>query len=121
MTQTDSAAVRERFALLAGLGEEEAARCAPLCGEALAELLGRKKDGCGEEADAPIRMAAAALAFYRWTLAEDARRESSFSAGDVKVTREPGASAAKELLCQALSAAAPYLRDPSFRFLRVRT
>lgn len=119
MTEPDSGAVLERFALLSGLGEEEAARYAPLCAEALGELLRRERKDCGEGAAEPLCMAAAALALYRKTLADDACRESSFSAGDVKVSRSgPGAPAAKLLLRAALAAAAPYLGDPSFLFER---
>ena len=121
MTEPDSKAVLARFELLSGLGEEEAARYEPLCEEALAELLRREKKNCGEEAAAPICMAAAALALYRKALADDVCRESSFSAGDVKITRSgTGASPAKNLLRQAGAAAAPYLEDSSFLFERTR-
>lgn len=121
MTGPDPEAVLERFALLAGLGAEEAARYAPLCAEALGGLLRREREGCGEEAAAPLCMAAAALALYRKALADDACRENSFSAGDVKVSRSgPGAPAAKLLLREAEAAAAPYLEDPSFLFERTK-
>lgn len=120
MTEPESGAVLERFALLADLEKKEAARYAPLCAEALSELVHRKKAGCGENADAPLVTAAATLAFYRKTLADDARGESSFSVGDVKVTRSgPSAPAAELLLRAALSAAAPYLEDPCFVFERI--
>lgn len=116
----EAGAVTVRFALLAGLGEDEAARYGPLCEEALSELLRREKPGCGEEAGAPLVMAAAALALYRKTLADDAREDCSFSAGDVKVTRSgPGAPAAEKLLRASLSAAAPYLEDVCFVFGRI--
>lgn len=47
---------------------------------------------------------------------------SSFRAGDVAITQNPTASAAltETILCDALQAAAPLLRDREFAFMRVK-
>lgn len=110
MADISAADVLERFALLAALPEPE--EFLPLCGDAAAELSGAQRDSCGAEAQGALVSAAAALAFYRWALAQAATEAGSFSAGDVKVTADSGrASQARRLWREAIASAAPYLKD----------
>lgn len=110
MTGISAQDVLERFALLASLPEPE--EFLPLCGDAAAELSDAQRDSCGAEARGALVSAAAALAFYRWTLAQAAAGAGSFSAGDVKVTADSGrASQARRLWREAAAGAAPYLKD----------
>ena len=118
MTQISAQAVLERFALLASLPEPE--EFLPLCGDAAAELSSAQRDSCGAQAQSALISAAAALAFYRWTLTQAATGAGSFSAGDVKVTADSGrVSQARRLWREAAASAAPYLQDGSFLFGRI--
>lgn len=105
-----------RFALLAGLTDEEAAKYAVLCEDAMAQVLQRAAD-TGEAAQKPLCGAAAALALYRWALARAASEPEEFAAGDVKIGKgNLSPDAAKEMWEQAAAAASPYLRDDNFWF-----
>lgn len=106
----------ERFALMTGLGSEEAEKYSVMCEDAMAQILQRAAD-TGGTAQKALCFAAAALALYRWALACAAAEPGEFSAGDIKITRGGvSPSAAKEVWEQAAAAAAPYLRDEAFYF-----
>lgn len=108
-----------RFALLAGLADEEAAKYAVFCEDAMAQVLQRASDA-GEAAQKPLCAAAAALALYRWALARAASEPEEFTAGDVKIGKgRLSPAAAKEMWEQAAAAASPYLRDDDFLFQRI--
>lgn len=118
MIALERPAVLARFALLAGL--DDAQPCLPLCEDAAARLERQEREGCGEEALAPLTAAAAALAFYRYALAQAGGLPGSFSAGDVRVTAGAANTApARALWRESLAAAAPYLKDGEFLFRRV--
>lgn len=76
-----------RFALIADLGQEEAAPWISICSEAADEIRSLLKDLL-TEADNSTRLnaAAAALTFYRYTLYRaSGAGMNDFSAGDIKV------------------------------------
>lgn len=109
-----------RFAQLAGLNEDEAAPWENLCRDALAELSANVRPGA-VGGEALLNAACAALAFYRYSLVQAAGAESSFTAGDMKITTgTQGVAVAERLWNTARCAAAPYLRDEAFCFRQVR-
>lgn len=114
--------VLRRFARLAGLTEEEAAQWQDLCGDAYVLLESQRK----EERNASnvgdlVCAAAAALAFYQYTLHQNATNEYSFTAGDIRVIRnKTSVESAKKFWLQARSHAAPLLNDPEFCFWEMK-
>ena len=64
----ETQAVFEQFALLTGLGEQEAGKYRPLCENARAQVMGIAKPDIGTAGELVLCSAAAALAFYRWAL-----------------------------------------------------
>lgn len=101
-----------RYAQLAGLEEEDAARFAGLCGQAQDDIsarLTRKPEG--EREEGALNAAAAALAYYRSCLSLAARSED-MKAGDVSVTTDRKAVSACALaLWQEAEAQAACLLD----------
>lgn len=116
MITIDESDVKARLARMAGTdgnGEQYTA----VCTDAAAEIERGERDGCGPESSGPLASAAAALAFYRVTLANACA--GSFEAGGVKVA--PGqaeVASARRLWRESLAAAAPYLADTCFLFRR---
>lgn len=114
--------VLRRFASLAGLSQEEAEQWQDLCGDAYVLLESQRREertvaGVGDL----VCAAAAALAFYQYTLYQSAMGENSFSAGDVRITRNTNnAGQAKEAWLQARSNATPLLKDPNFCFWEMK-
>lgn len=66
-------ALMERFSSFSGLSEEEARRYHGLCQDAAAQVNGMAKESLTEREESLLYGAAAALAFYRWSLLEGAR------------------------------------------------
>jgi hypothetical protein len=119
MITLDSKDVLSRFALLAGL--DGGTEYLPLCEDAAAEIERGERETCGSEALGPLTAAAAALAFYRWALAQAGGTAGSFSAGNVKVSSGAGNIRPARLLWrEAKAAASPYLADSGFLFRRER-
>ncbi len=117
MTALDRAAVKARFALLAGLDGAEPYE--PLCEDAAAQIERREREGCGEEALGPLTAAAAALACYRFSLARAGGGGGEFAVGDVRVKAgDSGVAPARGLWRESLAAAAPFLTDAGFLFRR---
>jgi hypothetical protein len=116
MIEIDADKVAARFAVLAGLNTDDAEQYRTLCMDAAAELGRGERAGCGPEASGPLAAAAAALAFYRFTLLLECG--GSFEAGDVKVSPGGGSASARKLWRESLAAAAPYLVDACFLFRR---
>ncbi|QNK39315.1 hypothetical protein [Caproicibacter fermentans] len=112
--------VLSRFAALSGREDVETYRT--LCGDAAGEIGRVQRDSCGEDGRPALTAAAAALAFYRYTLARAGVGAGSFAAGDVKITEQAGnPSSAKALWNGAAAAAAPFLTDGGcFLFGRIR-
>ncbi|HEX3017878.1 MAG TPA: hypothetical protein VHP31_08515 [Caproicibacter sp.] len=110
--------VLTRFALLSGM-DSGAEKYQPLCSDASAEIERSERDGCETEASGPLTAAAAALAFYRFSLMQAAQSTGSFEAGDVKITpAKPNPQSARKLWSEAAAAASPYLSDVGFLFRR---
>ena len=114
--------VLRRFARLAGLTVEEAEQWQDLCGDAYVLLESQRKN----QKDAScvgdlVCAAAAALAFYQYTLHQNAANEAAFTAGDVRISHN-GKSVewAKEFWLEARSHAAPLLKDPDFGFWEMK-
>ncbi len=114
--------VLRRFARLAGLTEEEAAQWQDLCGDAYVLLESQRK----EQKDAScagdlVCAAAAALAFYQYTLHQNATSEADFTAGDVRISHNSkSVERAQEFWLQARSHSAPLLKDPDFCFWEMK-
>lgn len=118
MITLDANGVAARFALLTGLGDA-AKQYQSFCEEAAKEMERGERDGCGPDASGPLTAAAAALACYRYVLADGCGGAGSFEAGDVKIA--PGkrdSASARKLWRESLAAASPYLADTGFLFRR---
>lgn len=114
-------AIQERFLCLSGLSPQEAQAWLGLCEEARQELSAQvlREE---ESAATLLNAAAAALAFYRFTVAQSSGTESGFTAGEVRVTKSlAGMEAARRLWQEARRAASPYLCDREFYFGQVRS
>ena len=111
------------FARLAGLTEEEAAPWSAWCLSAQAELAARLRGGVSwQEEHTRLAAAAAALACYRYRLAEQTIDPfQSFSAGDVKLGRSASAviGASDRLKVEALRSVGDLLEEDAFLFWSV--
>lgn len=111
------------FARLAGLTEEEAAPWSAWCLSAQAELSARLRGGVSwQEEHTRLAAAAAALACYRYRLAEQTIDPfQSFSAGDVKLGRSASAEigASERLKDEALRSVGDLLEEDAFLFWSV--
>lgn len=113
--------VLKRFARMAGLTGKEAEQWRDLCGDAYVLLESQRRKGRTAGPGDLIYAAAAALAFYQYTLYQNAAGEAGFSAGDVRITRNTNSvEQAKEAWIQARKNAASLLRDPNFCFLEMK-
>lgn len=113
----EQALVWERFCTLAELEDESAQRYKAICETAVRQIEGLKRPQAGPEADWFLTEAAAALAFYRWTMQNAALGLDGFTAGEVRVERSGANIAfARTLWQEAETAAAPYLQDVNFVF-----
>jgi hypothetical protein len=100
--------VMERFTLMADLDSGDAAKYQPLCEDAIEEINRRiiRDDAAAQNI---LCAAAAALALYRWALMTASADLGSFSAGDVKITKNgSNVAMAKEVWGEAAAAAAPF-------------
>lgn len=114
-------AIQERFLCLSGLSPQEAEPWLGLCEEAMQELNTQILTQT-EGAAVLLNAAAAALAFYRFTVAQSSGPESEFTAGEVRVTKSlAGMEAACRLWQEARKAASPYLCDTEFYFKQVQS
>lgn len=110
--------IMKRFAVLAGLTEEDAAVWRPLCEDALIRI----QSQCREDVDTAeqsglLCAAVSALAFYQYTLRNNVTDTEDFSAGDIRITQKANSSSgAKALWEDAREQIAPLLRNPLFYF-----
>ena len=110
--------IMKRFALLAGLTEEDAADWRPLCEDALVRI----QSQCREDVDTAeqsglLCAAVSALAFYQYSLRSTVAETEDFTAGDIRITQKTGGSSgAKELWEDAREQIVPLLRDTAFFF-----
>ena len=113
-----------RFALIADLNLEEAAPWLPICSEAAEEIRGQLKNAADEATHARrLTAAAAALAFYRYTLYRaSGSGMDTFSAGDVKITSDKKNSVqiAQSVWCNARNTVSDVLKDDGFLFEQVK-
>ncbi len=123
----DNQAIIERFALLAGMTLEEAAKWEDLCIECGLEIEALKKAGVNSEtANMILNSTAASLALYRYSMYQSSNSAGdSFTVGDISVSTKSSASVnsdkAREAFEEAKAAAAPYLIDGDFAFKQVRS
>lgn len=108
------------FKVLSGLDTTDE-KFAVFCRSAAATISRIIKPDCDLPAEMPrICYAAAALAYYRYTLCEEINGVSGFKAGDVSVECENGGSAAAKILYeQAFSDIGDLLIEKKFTFRRV--
>ncbi|WP_050697088.1 hypothetical protein [Anaeromassilibacillus senegalensis] len=113
--------ILEQFALMAELDERRADKYRSFCDQAKEQLEALAKPGESYAAARALEAAAAALAFYRWSLFRTAVGvETGFAAGEVRVTKSgTDVAMARQLWREAEAAAAPYLRDEGFVFERI--
>ena len=110
--------IMKRFAVLAGLTEEEAAPWQPLCEDALVRI----QSQCREDVDTAeqsglLCAAVSALAFYQYSLRNTVTETEDFTAGDIRISQKTGdSSGAKALWEDAREQIAPLLRDKTFYF-----
>ncbi len=117
----DMDALMERFASFSGLPEEAARRHDGLCRDAAAQVEGMAKEGLADREEKLLYGAAAALAFYRWALLENAREPESFSAGDIQVKKNGSLTEqARRVWEEYRNGAAECFRDTGFVFRRMR-
>ncbi len=113
--------VLKRFAHLAGLSEEAAAQWQELCGDAYVLLESQRKERSNQSRGDLVCAAAAALAFYQYTLQQNAAQEPDFTAGDIKITHNgKSVERAREFWEQARRNAAPLLQDSEFCFWEMK-
>lgn len=108
--------VLSRFADFSALAGEDLAACLPLCRDA-AEELSRRAISTDATAE-PLCSAAAALAYYRYSLAM-ASGSAVPRIGHATLVTAETLAAAKALCEEYLAAAAPYLRSREFYFGQV--
>ncbi len=110
-------AILERFGKLAGLPPREALRHQYLCRDAAVQLEGILRANVPEEAAELLCAAAAALAFYRLMLIENALEPERFSAGELQVQKDGQSfEKAQKIWAEYQKLAAPYLLDREFVF-----
>lgn len=101
------------------LDADERAAVLPLCRSALQSLLPQCKSGTDPD-DIRIARAAAAGAFYQWTLRSISQEQNvtSFKAGDVTISQSAAAALelAERIRKDAYIAVLPLLNDPYFIF-----
>lgn len=116
--------VLSRFSLIANLKTEEAQPWLPICNEAIDYVLEHLKPHVNEEKDSRrLITAAAALAFYRYSLYRaSGSGMDSFSAGDIRITenKKETVQSAFAVWCEAKGAISDLLLDDQFLFEKVK-
>ena len=113
----------QRFLLLSRLAEEDGEEWKTLCQDAWFQIVSQKRPS--EEEPTPERenllfAAAAALAFYQYSLIEGASGGEEVSLGDMKVSQKSGnLDLAWKIWDDARARAADLLRDEGFYFERM--
>ncbi|MBR5452065.1 MAG: hypothetical protein IKV36_03610 [Clostridia bacterium] len=116
----DMSSVVKVFKSLSGLDATQD-KCAVICKSAANTISRLIKPDCDVVAEMPrITFAAAALAYYRFTLTDEINGVTGFSAGDISIDcSNGGSSAAKVLYEQAMSDISDLLIEKRFAFRRV--
>lgn len=110
--------ILQKFGVFSGLSGDALTACLPYCQDAMAELTAKNRS-VGPAAE-PIGSAAAALAYYRWCLAEMSGSSLPHIGAAALVNRHTLA-AAKTLCEEYLAAAAEYIASGKFTFRQVRS
>lgn len=111
----------EKFALYAGMEQEEAQKWRPLTSSSLQKLENGLKEGTdANRHNAILAAAAAADAFYRYCLLENSRTDSWVTAGSVsvKVDHKARIASAAQVRDEAFLAVSHLMKDEGFAFLR---
>lgn len=111
-------AVLARFAMLAGLTQEQAETWRPLCEDALIRIQSQCKENVdpAEQSNA-LCAAVSALAFYQYTLCNAAEDCDDFTAGEIKITaNSDSVQNAERLWLDAKEQIAHLLKNPAFYF-----
>lgn len=115
--------VIEKFSLLSGLESNTANQWRWLCMESFQAYKERirtenEQDGCCDSVSA----AAAAFAYYKYTLLHEEKETNSFKAGDVTIGfSNHSIENAYTIWKQAEQSAAKWLKDDGFYFRKVRS
>lgn len=114
--------VLERFITLTGMDEDTAIKWQWLCNDAIISIANRLKSNVNaDESCGRLSAAAAALAFYNYTVLKGDDKISSFKAGDVTIGFSNSLSVdGLTLWQQAERSVADLLTDDSFIFKRVK-
>lgn len=108
--------ILQKFGVFSGLSGEALNACLPYCRDAMEELTARKRSAA--PAAEPLGSAAAALAYYRWCLAQMSG-SSLPHIGAAALVNGTTLAAAKALCEQYLAAAALYMTGGKFYFGQV--
>lgn len=108
--------ILQKFAVFSGLTGEELQACLPYCRDAMAELTAKRRSAL--PAAEPLGSAAAALAYYRWCLAQMSG-SSLPHVGAAALVNKDTLAAAKALCEEYLAAAAGELGGRKFYFGQV--
>lgn len=108
--------ILQKFAVFSGLAGEELRACLPYCHDAMEELTARRRSALPPTE--PFGSAAAALAYYRWCLAQMSG-SSLPHVGAVALVNRTTLAAAKALCEEYLAAAAAELSGKKFYFGQV--
>lgn len=109
------------FKLYTGLEQSQAVKWLPLIASAKAQITHRLRSAEKEENGDRLAEAAAALAFYKYTITKASNEDLSFKAGSVSVSCADSKkiAAAKANLDAVLSSVSDLLTDDDFAFVGV--
>lgn len=114
--------VLEQLQRLMPMEEEAVERAIPICSQCLDEINENLRDDADKN-DKRIALAAAGLAYYQLMITSISAdgTVTSFRAGDVTVSKNPGAilETAANIRDEALARAVPILKDRDFVFRQV--
>lgn len=122
----DTQLILKRFALMANLDVLEAVKWIDICAEAGEYIAARiNPDANLASAAKSLNAAAAALAFYKYTLCKNpSDNTSEYRVGEISVKEKSGENAcvdeARELWEQSKISISQYLKDEDFGFLQVK-
>lgn len=108
--------ILQKFAVFSGLTGEELQTCLPYCRDAMEQLTAKRRSAL--PAAEPLGSAAAALAYYRWCLAQMSG-SSLPHVGTAALVNKDTLAAAKALCEEYLAAAAGELGGRKFYFGQV--
>ncbi|HIQ81202.1 MAG TPA: hypothetical protein IAD32_07985 [Candidatus Scatavimonas merdigallinarum] len=113
--------VYERFLLIADMDQEEGSKWAVLCNEAIEDIQNMCKSGTDIQLNGRrLSAAAAALAFYKMALMQNAAEDvSSFKAGDISIQMGSRCTKAQQAWLCAKAHISDLIRDEDFLFEQV--